>query len=408
MRILVVSNLFPPAVEGGYERECEGAVEHLSEQHEVLVLTSVRGSGAGKPGVQRALPLLPLDAGGSLRAPLASVRAARIVEDAIAGFEPDLIYYWNGAGIPVSALAAAGRSGVPLALRVCEGWLGHIFESDQFARELAPGERGPLRRAWAAGVRPLDRHRLLGLRELAPFPAAIAWNSDFLRAETPVPRQVEPLLEERFYPALPQGDRLIGLERRPAAEPTIAFVGRVNADKGIHVAVEALGLLRAEGGIQARLVVAGPFDEATGDALGAQASELGLADAIDLLGPVSGDDLDAVFAAAHALLVPSVWDEPAGLVCVEAALARVPLVASRAGGIPELIREPEEALLFDRGDAAAAASCLKSALRDHDATAARVERAFERGRELSYGPYTEATDRFLDRAIAAFGDSAAG
>jgi len=39
LRILVVSNLFPPVVRGGYEMICADAVEHLRERHEVTVLT---------------------------------------------------------------------------------------------------------------------------------------------------------------------------------------------------------------------------------------------------------------------------------------------------------------------------------------------------------------------------------
>ncbi len=407
MRILVVSNLYPPAVEGGYERECAGAVAHLREGHEVLVLTSDRGraAAADAPGVERALPLLTPTPAGSLRAPLASLRAARVVGDAVAGFAPDLVYHWNGFGVPVSALVAAGRSGVPLALRVCEHWFGHVFETDQFARELRPAARSPLRRAWAAAVRPLDRHRLLGLSGLEPFAATISWNSDFLREATPVPAAVRPLLEERIYPALPQGDRFAGVERRPSATPTIAFVGRVSEEKGVHVAIEALSLLREEHGRPARLLVAGPVDRATEDAMASQIAGLGLGDAVELLGPLEGTALEELYASAHAVLVPSVWEEPAGLVCVEAALARAPLVASRAGGIPELIREPAEALLFDRGDAAGAAARLAETLRDPAATEVRVRRAFERGRELSFGPYAAATDRFLERTLAAFASS---
>jgi glycosyltransferase involved in cell wall biosynthesis len=404
MRILVVSNLFPPVVEGGYERECAGAVEHLRRSHEVLVLTGDRDRRAvqAEAGVERSLPILPVSPAGSLRAPLASLRAARVTEDAIAGFGPDLVYFWNGFGVPVSALAAIGRSGLPLALRVCEHWFGHVFATDQFARELRPAKRSLPRRAWAALVRPLDRHPMLGLAAIDPFPAAISWNSDFLRDRTEVPAEVRPLLEERIYPALPQGDRFADVERRPSAEPTIAFVGRVSEEKGIHVAIEALSLLRGEHRVPARLRVAGPVDHATRGAMEAQIADLGLGAAVESLDEVDAAALEGLYASAHAVIVPSLWEEPAGLVCVEAALARAPLVASRSGGIPELIREPGEALLFDRGDAAGAAAMLAETLLEPEAASERVERAFARGRELSFGPYAEATDGFLARTVEAF------
>jgi glycosyltransferase involved in cell wall biosynthesis len=291
---------------------------------------------------------------------------------------------------------------VPLALRVCEHWFGHVFESDQFARELQPAERSLPRRAWAALMRPLDRHPMLGLAAVEPFAAAISWNSDFLRDHTEVPAEILPLLEERIYPALPQGDRFASVERRPTGEPAVAFVGRVSEAKGIHVAIEALALLRDEHRVLARLRVAGPVDPGTASAMEAQIAGLGLGDAVELLGEVDAAALEELYASAGAVIVPSVWEEPAGLVCVEAALARAPLVASRSGGIPELIREPEEALLFDRGDSAGAAALLAETLLEPDATAGRVERAFARGRELSFAPYAEATDGFLARTVEAF------
>ena len=60
MRILTVSNLYPPIVEGGYEARCAATVESLRGTHEVLVLTSdprPRRVPAG-PSVLRELPFL--------------------------------------------------------------------------------------------------------------------------------------------------------------------------------------------------------------------------------------------------------------------------------------------------------------------------------------------------------------
>ncbi len=64
LRILVLSNLYPPAVIGGYEIECDTVVTHLRESHEVLVLTSRmdRRSVAPERGVSRTLPFLPIGA----------------------------------------------------------------------------------------------------------------------------------------------------------------------------------------------------------------------------------------------------------------------------------------------------------------------------------------------------------
>jgi glycosyltransferase involved in cell wall biosynthesis len=108
-----------------------------------------------------------------------------------------------------------------------------------------------------------------------------------------------------------------------------------------------------------------------------------------------------VLARAHALIVPSTWDEPFGYVMVEGALARVPLVASDVGGISEAMADESHALFFPRGDAAAAAAALARTLTEREQTAARVERAFERAQQFRVGPYLQEQERFVHDALAA-------
>jgi hypothetical protein len=58
MRILVLSDLYPPVAFGGYESETHALVEGIRERHEVLVLTSARDAAgaAAQTGVSRELP----------------------------------------------------------------------------------------------------------------------------------------------------------------------------------------------------------------------------------------------------------------------------------------------------------------------------------------------------------------
>ena len=83
------------------------------------------------------------------------------------------------------------------------------------------------------------------------------------------------------------------------------------------------------------------------------AERLGVADAITLaMASARPSRRPRRWRRAHALIVPSTWDEPFPLVTIEGALARVPLVASDVGGIGEGMHDEEHALLFARGDAA--------------------------------------------------------
>jgi glycosyltransferase involved in cell wall biosynthesis len=402
VRILVVSTLYPPVAFGGYEVECAGVVEHLRARHEVLVLTSTAepGSVPEQAHVRRELARLTPDARGALRAPRASLHAAESARRALA-WQPDLIYAWNGASIPQASLRVLADSAVPLAFRVCEHWFGNLFVNDQFLRELLRARRDPVRASWAAGCRAFNRLPSLRLEAIAPARAAISWNSDALERMVQTPAFLEPVLERVGHSVPRYGDLYAAVVRDPAPEPEIVFLGRVTPYKGLAVAIEALALLRDDGAPTARLVVIGPEDAAHAAEMRRLADRLGVGDAVSWRGQQTPEQAAGALARAHALLVPSTWDEPFPLVTIEGALARVPLVASDVGGIGEGMHHEEHALLFARGDAAGAAGALTRVLREGEQTAARVARAHERAQDFRIGPYLEEQERFVLDALSA-------
>ena len=403
MRVLVVSNLYPPVAVGGYEMGCAAVVEHLRANHEVEVLTGrhARSRADPEPTVHRELPLLTADAKGALRAPFEAPAAARLARNALAQ-RPDLVYVWNGASIPHAALRVLADSGVPIAFRVCEYWFGGLFTADQFMRELLPDRGRPVgRRLWAAGCRAVNGLASLRLDPTAPFRAAIAWNSHALERSVPKPPFVDAVLERVIHSVPAHGDIYAGVARQPADPPEIVFLGRVSPYKGVTVAIEALALLRARYGIAATLVVVGPEEGSHGTELRALARRLGVGDFVRWRGQLAAPEAAAALATAAAMIVPSTWDEPFGVVMIEGAFARVPLVASDVGGISEGLRDEEHALLFPRGDAAAAAAALARVLREPEETAARTERAHERAQAFRLRPAAEAHERFLEDARAA-------
>ncbi len=408
MRVLVVSNLYPPVAFGGYEVECSGVAERLGERHEVLVLTSDSGAASTgeAAGVRRELALLSADERGALRAPRASLRAVGSARRALA-WGPDLIYVWNGSSIPQAALRVLADSGVPLAFRVCEHWFGSLFTGDQFLRELLPARRGPARAAWALGCRAVNALPALRLAPAAPVRAAISWNSVAIRRMVDVPPFVEVALERVTHSVPRHGDLYAAVVPAPGPVPEIVFLGRVTPYKGLAVAIEALAKLRASG-TGATLTVIGPEDEPHGAQMRALAARLGVGEAIAWRGQQPPEQAAAALAGAHAMIVPSTWDEPFPLVTIEGALARVPLVASDVGGIAEGMHDEQHALLFARGDADGAARALARVLGEPEQTAARVQRAHEHAQVFRIGAYLDEQERFVHDALEAWDAPAAG
>lgn len=90
--------------------------------------------------------------------------------------------------------------------------------------------------------------------------------------------------------------------------------------------------------------------------------------------------LPELYGQVHAVIVPSVWAEPFGIVAVEGMMAGRPVIASAVGGLPGIVRDGETGLLVPPGDSAALARAMEAllddpALRDRLGRAARTHAA---------------------------------
>lgn len=405
VRILVISDLYPPVSFGGYELECQAVVEHLRVRHDVDVLTSDRDRNQvpTEPGVARDLPFTAAAPRAVLLAPMHALRAVDVVRATLARTKPEIVFVWNATAIPTAGARVAVDHGAVVVHRLCERWFAeHLLLGDHFMRRLAEPARG-VPGAWREVVRLANRHPRLRLDARAPYRAALSWNSEALRASIGRPRLVTPVLEGVLHPATRNAELFSALDRQPAERPSLLFMGRASTQKGAEVAAQALGALERRHGVAADLVFAGPSERRVRDELRTVAAAAGATGRLHFRGMLGPQELGRELQRAHALVAPSA-EEAFGLACVEAAAARVPVVASRVGGIPEALRDGEHALLFSPGDVDACAAALADVLRDGPQTAARVQRAHERFSELSLERYLAGTDAFLADAVAAFDD----
>jgi glycosyltransferase involved in cell wall biosynthesis len=137
----------------------------------------------------------------------------------------------------------------------------------------------------------------------------------------------------------------------------VFFSGRAQPYKGVPVLIEAAELLRRDRVPDLAFVCCGD-----GPAL-ASFQNLVLAKRLDnffFLG--RRDDVQQLLRSATMVAVPSVWAESFGLTVVEAMVANVPVVASRTGGIPELVCHGRNGLLVTPGDPVELAKAIKELL----------------------------------------------
>jgi glycosyltransferase involved in cell wall biosynthesis len=220
-----------------------------------------------------------------------------------------------------------------------------------------------------------------------------------MRSEGTVPDGVLAVDERVILSTPPNGPRFAEIVRSPSETPTILIVGRVEPQKGVEVAYRALATLRERYNLDASLLVVGAGSAGYVRKLDRLADELGVASHIKHLGFLDFDDLARAMATTHVQIVPSTWPEPLGMVCIEAALARIPVVASNIGGIPECLSHGKEALLVDPGDVGGLADAIAKTLLDREETRLRTIRAHIRAEELSLARYLEESGRFVEEVV---------
>jgi glycosyltransferase involved in cell wall biosynthesis len=139
--------------------------------------------------------------------------------------------------------------------------------------------------------------------------------------------------------------------------PFFLFVGRLASNKGLLRLAEAFAPI-ARRDRSASLVVIGA-DGGVGPALDARLGELGIADRVRRLGHLADDrDLAQAYREARATVLPSDY-EAFGLVLLESLAQGTPVVASRVGGIPEIIEDGRSGLLVPPGDVPALGEALE-------------------------------------------------
>ena len=178
----------------------------------------------------------------------------------------------------------------------------------------------------------------------------------------------------------------------PGGGDGVLYVGRLTADKGAGVLLEAVAQLKRRPRVA--LVGEGPLRSG----LTQRASELGLE--ADFYGWLEGEALRHAYENAAVVAVPSLWPEPFGLVGLEAMAAGRPVVAFDRGGIGEWLKDQENGRLVAEAGAAPLAEALEAILTNQQVR----ERQGARGLEMVAAEFSEKShlDRLMLEYTAAF------
>jgi glycogen(starch) synthase len=361
MRVLLVSWEYPPVVVGGLGRHVGALATHLAGAgHDVVVLTR-------RPTGTDAVTHPTIDS------VVSGVRVVRVAEDPPhLEFTSDLVAWTLGLG---HALVRA-------ALPLLRDWQPDVVHAHDWLvahaaitlRELAGVPLVATIHATEAGRHggwlsvPLNRQVHSVEWWLANAADALVTCSQAMREEVAGLFDVDPDGITVLHNGIDASGWVAPAHDPAPGRPTLVTFGRLEWEKGIQDVIAALpAIRRAHPGT--RLAVAGTGSHAAWLAQRARAARVRRA--VTMLGHVDDAALVDLLAHASAVVLPSRY-EPFGIVALEAAAVGAPLVASRAGGLGEVVLDGVTGLSFDPGDVAGCAHAVIAALDDPDAAARRA------------------------------------
>jgi glycosyltransferase involved in cell wall biosynthesis len=176
----------------------------------------------------------------------------------------------------------------------------------------------------------------------------------------------------------PIGKDLVPPSASSVPEKTcFAYVGRLVPEKGVPILLQAAQILRREGHqFELRLIGDGPERKKLETTIGREHLE----GCVRITGYLTGAALADALRDVRVVVMPSVWEETAGLAAIEQMMRGRLVIASAVGGLGEVVGEA--GLKCPPGDAHALADCMRHVLQDPSRVASLGREARDRALRL--------------------------
>jgi glycosyltransferase involved in cell wall biosynthesis len=311
---------------------------------------------------------------------------ARVLKRHLARWAPDVVSWWSMGGMSFSMIERVRRAGIPAVAFVHDDWLDYGRHADGWHR---PFNRH-LRR-WAAVA---ERATRIPARVDLEHAARYVFVSDCTRRRAAA-AGVEPVdtavahsgIDPDFVDPVPEREWSWSL----------LYVGRLDQRKGVDTAVAALAHLPAA----ATLTIVGGWDDREELRLRSVAEREGVAARVRFEGQRSRQEVREAYGDADVVVFPVLWEEPWGLVPLEAMARGRPVVATGRGGSGEYLRHEENALIFEAGDPVALAAAVRRVAEDASVRERLRTTGLETARRHTEREFNEAVLRELSAAARA-------
>ena len=381
MKILVITNLYPPYVLGGYEILCGQVVEHLKKRgHEIHILTSDHQSNTCEETIERSLHLFQPFAQQAGYQRKDRIEAARhnkqVTVRCIETVKPDVIFIWSLLRLTPSTARVCEQSGIPVVYTFNDeniaSFLDHRFG-------LSPKQLAH----WF-----LDTFINPGITLKGLLFSNTTCISNVVKRNL-LKKGVAIQDSQIIYQGIPLGQFPPKQDLSRHNPVKILYAGQLHAYKGVHTLVSALGILQEDKTIPPfSLTIVGKGPEEYTDQLRNAAEEYHVT--VDFKGLVPHDQMALVYQDHDLFVFPSIWEEPFGLTHLEAMASGLPVISTANGGQGEFLVDEGNALTFLPGEEKDLARQIKRLLAD----SVLFDRIARAGQETATSQFS--FDRYVD------------
>lgn len=389
MKVMIVSNAYPPHFIGGAELIAHSQAKALKERgHDVVVFAGEPNDIAERYSMKRdTYEGIPVN------------RICLHTKDYSAGFfnfyhkpvhesfcdlienvSPEVIHFHNVMGLSASLIHAAKRRRIKTILTFHDHW-GICFKNtlltseDDICKESTDCERCmPFISDQGWENVPLSMRSdfiALQLEDIDTFicPSAYLANT-YIRAG----------INEKKMRVVWYGvdvERFAELSKsEDQTKVRFSFLGYLGRHKGVHTILEALSGLNGDLREKLTLNLVGGGDQR--NYYEQRVMELGLEKTVKFWGKIDHNRVEDIYRQTDVLILPSIWPENQPVTITEAMASRIPVIASRTGGTPELVEDGETGYLFERNNPKDLAQKMLEFVFDRSKLIDFGERAFQK------------------------------
>ncbi len=363
MKVLFLSNYFPPAAIGGYEQWCQEVAQALvARGHDLSIITS--RADVSDNGAIPVFRVIESEVTGGIRSTIGRfLRRRQLEASTLAATErlvneirPDAALIWGMWNVPRSVPALVeGLLPEQTAYYFCDYW---PTLPSAFAQQL----RVPAKRKATALPKRLVARALL---RKVPQTTPLEFRYPICVSQAVRRLLIEAGINISHARVIYGGTEVQPVEtgRKTSAVVRLLYLGRLTADKGFHTAVEAVRIL-AERALSVQLDVYGQGDPAYLQKVRQVIEMHHLSSAVRFFESVSRAELPTLLLQYDALVFPSEWQEPFARTVLEAMAANLLVIGTTTGGTGEILKHRETGLTFKAGDALGLADQIECVTRD--------------------------------------------